>query len=603
MTTKIFDIGGADPASPQSPQQAISPTDGADEKSSLWDPEFERYVIQEVIFKSRGAVMEPRLYMSELAGSAQMRGEALFLAAGAKVGFNTYANSFFASYWEGFTNIRALSLSGKLSGEGLIYLFRSTAEGDAVKVGEYPVSGIFQIHFDLFSNLPSDDGAGRFFFDLEAVTDITVEKLAFAAFTPPKKTATFSLGLCTYGKEKYITNLAMSLEAYLRQGGTAISEVTIVNNEGTDDALPMLRRVADRVPAFTLLSQDNIGGAGGFARTLHVSQKSAVASHHVFMDDDVFLDTHMLDRLQAFVSYCNAPHIVGGQMMNMADPKMLYEGGATLDYWGFLQRVGKDIDGSIGAEVSFFDKVRKVDYNAWWFACVPKAEARELGLPLNIFIRGDDFEYGLRMARVGVATVSLPGLFLWHEPFESKSSAWLEYYNLRNRLIVTSIYDDSERFSILPTNMLRDIFVDFLQTERYEIAFAAARGALDFLRGPEAILTRHAEELHGEIRQALADMAEDDTAIAPRLVAEMADMGPQPALHPMLCLSHSSRLGGCRRDAKTIAWIDHPVVRVLEAVLARYGEEAEAVGAQWQARAHALASDAAWSELYGWNNT
>jgi len=609
LTKQVIDIGGSEPKSHQGSERALSlkggtgdkpPATGRDEISDLWDPELERYVLQEVILKSSGAVLAPRLYRGELTGSATMRGDAMFVAAGGKVGFNTYANSFFASYWEKFTDIRALSLCGKLQGQGLVHLFRSTSEGGMVKVGEYPVSGIFHIHFDLFSYLPSDESAGRFFFDLEAITDITVEKLAFTAFTPPGKTATFSLGVCTYGKEKYVTNLALSLEAYLKRGGKAVSEVTIVNNDGTDDALPVLRKVVDRTPAFTLVSQDNIGGAGGFARTLHLSQKSGVASHHIFMDDDVFLDTHMLDRLQAFVSYCNAPYVVGGQMMNMADPQMLYEGGATLDYWGFLKRVGEDIDGALGSEVSFFDKVRAVDYNAWWFACVPLAEARQAGLPLNIFIRGDDFEYGLRLGRAGVATVSLPGLFLWHEPFEVKSAAWLEYYNIRNRLIVTAIYDDSERFSIPPANMIRDTFVGFLQLERYDTVFAAARGVVDFLRGPQAILARHAEELHGVLRQDLADLTEDDTEIVARLEADMADMGPAPELHSILCLRHSAQLGGRRRDAKTVPWINHPVVGVLETILACYADRAAAAGKQWQDNAHALSSDGAWSALYGW---
>jgi len=594
LTKNIFDIGGSDPTNQHNPDSTSSEQT---EQSNLWDPELKRYVLQDVIFKSRGSVLAPRLYMGELAGRVNIRGTAMFLAADSKVGFNTYANSFFASYWEEFTDVRAISLSGKMQGEGVVHLFRSTSEGVVIKVGEYPVSDLFHIHFDLFSHLPSDDGAGRFFFDLEAVTDITVEKLAFGAFTPPEKTATFSLGICTYGKEKYVTNLALCLEAYIKQGGKAVSEVTIVSNDGTDGALPVLRKVVDRTPAISLVSQDNIGGAGGFARTLHLSQKSGVASHHIFMDDDVFLDTHMLDRLQAFVSYCNAPYVVGGQMMNMADPQMLYEGGATLDYWGFLNRVGADINGALGSEVSFFDKVRKVDYNAWWFACVPVAETRDLGLPLNIFIRGDDYEYGLRMGQAGVPTISLPGLFLWHEPFEAKLSTWLEYYNTRNRLIVTAVYDDSARFSIPPANMLRDIFVNLLQAGRDDSAFSVARGILDFLRGPQAILAHHAEELHAALRQ---DLSDDGTAIETRLEAAMADMGPQPDLPPKLGLRYSSRLGGRRREAGTVTWIDDPIVGALELVLARYAASAEDVGAQWQAQAHALSSDANWSKLYGW---
>lgn len=586
--------GEDDSATWQVPAAAAAP------RSALWDGDLGRYVLQKVVFHSRGVVVAPRLYFADLSGGAKLRGEALALAAGAKVGFNTYANSFFASYWEEFTDIRAFSLSGKVTGRGVLHLYRSTREGGAVKVGEYVVADTFHVHFDIFSYLPGDGGAGRFFFDLEAVTAMEVEKIAFSTFLPPEQTATFTLGLCTYRKEKYITNLALCLETYFRRGGTAVAEVIVVDNDAGGDGLSILEKAARRMGNVRMIRQANIGGAGGFARGLHLSLQSRDSSHHIFMDDDVFLDIHMLDRLQAFVSYCREPHVVGGQMMNMARPSMLYEGGSRLDYWGFLSKVGEDIDGTVGSKVAFFDQVRRVDYNAWWFACVPKAHARAAGLPLNIFIRGDDFEYGLRLARAGVATISLPGLFVWHEPFEAKSAPWLEYYNWRNRLIVAAIYNDPERLDIQPADMLRNIMVEHLEAGRFEIAYAMGRGMLDFLRGPTAVLTRDAEALHDSVRADLAEVAEDATAMAARLRAGMTDMGAQPPVHQMLTLGHATRLGGRPRDSATIPWLDHPAVAALEAVLARYWDGADRVKADWQQQAHALSSPGAWCALYGW---
>lgn len=36
-----------------------------------------------------------------------------------------------------------------------------------------------------------------------------------------------------------------------------------------------------------------------------------------------------------------------------------------------------------------------MDYNGWWYCCVPLAEQFR-GFPLPVFIHGDDIEYGLR---------------------------------------------------------------------------------------------------------------------------------------------------------------------------------------------------------------
>lgn len=574
--------------------------------ADLWDADLNRYVLQQVVFGSRGFSLVPPLYMNTLCGQAQIRSGKLSLLADSKVGFNTYANSFFASYWEKYTELRSFSLSGRMTGQGLIHLFRSRADGKAILMGSYPVSDVFHVHFEIFGYLPSDVGAGRYFFDFEAVTDVDIEKIAFTTFQPPAKTATFSLGICTYDKAQYVTNLALCLEEYVKQGGRALSDVIIVNNDPGDDALEILHKVADRLPLLRVIEQDNIGGAGGFARSLFESQAKSSSSHHIFMDDDVFLDTRMLDRAQAFVSYCRDDHVVGGQMMDMSVPRILYEGGAKLDYWGFLHRVGDQIDGASGDELAFFDQVREVDYNAWWFACVPKSASRMVGLPLNIFIRGDDIEYGLRLKRVGIDTVSLPGLFIWHEPFEGKNAAWLEYYNWRNRLILSALHSDPEKLDIPPPDMLRDIFVDHLQAGRYDILYMMALGIMDFLAPPEAVLKVEASTWHRALRQAMAEIEEGLPAVKLRLAEDLADKNiGDDADEPGSCrfpLRQSSRLQEMRRNAKLIPWLDKTIAGPLETILAFYAAHSEAAKLRWRESAAETTNPEAWAQLYDWSD-
>ena len=72
------------------------------------------------------------------------------------------------------------------------------------------------------------------------------------------------------------------------------------------------------------------------------------------------------------------------------------------------------------------------EFNAWWYCCFPLKVVREDNLPLPIFIRGDDLEYGLRNMKT---LILLNGICVWHEPFENKYSSYLEYYIVRNQLI------------------------------------------------------------------------------------------------------------------------------------------------------------------------
>ncbi len=58
-------------------------------------------------------------------------------------------------------------------------------------------------------------------------------------------------------------------------------------------------------------------------------------------------------------------------------------------------------------------------------------------LPMPIFIRGDDLEYGLRNMKT---LILMNGICVWHEPFENKYSSFLEYYIMRNQLIDNSFH-------------------------------------------------------------------------------------------------------------------------------------------------------------------
>ncbi|MCX8225363.1 MAG: glycosyltransferase, partial [Sulfitobacter sp.] len=93
--------------------------------------------------------------------------------------------------------------------------------------------------------------------------------------------------------------------------------------------------------------------------------------------------------------------------------------------------------------LAFFNKTPSIDYNAWWFCTIPTDVIRSIGLPPRLFIRGDDIEYGSRMAAAGVKTIPLPGCAVWHESFAYKRSDWLLYYDIRNRLFLAILHPDN----------------------------------------------------------------------------------------------------------------------------------------------------------------
>ena len=140
----------------------------------------------------------------------------------------------------------------------------------------------------------------------------------------------------------------------------------------------------------------------------------------------------------------------------------------------------------------------KCDFNAWWYCTMPIDIVTDVNLPLPIFIRGDDVEFGLRNMK---HLILMNGICVWHEPFENKYSSSMYYYIFRNRLIdnaVRGIEYSKERFMAdFKEQYFREIF-----TLRYKNAQLLLNGAQDFLKGPEWLMKQDGEELNMSIMKA-----------------------------------------------------------------------------------------------------
>ena len=56
----------------------------------------------------------------------------------------------------------------------------------------------------------------------------------------------------------------------------------------------------------------------------------------------------------------------------------------------------------------------KYEFNAWWYCTMPLNIINKKNLPMPIFIRGDDVEFGLRNMK---HLILMNGICVWHEPF------------------------------------------------------------------------------------------------------------------------------------------------------------------------------------------
>ena len=126
---------------------------------------------------------------------------------------------------------------------------------------------------------------------------------------------------------------------------------------------------------------------------------------------------------------------------------------------------------------------------------MPLAALDKNELPLPLFIKADDIEYGMRL---GKKLVFVNGISVWHHAFDEKPAPYLSYYVLRNVFIVDAII--IKRFLALKLSFRMALLLGKrLFTAPWSIEFIY-QAVDDFLKGPDFLLELDGEKMNGQVR-------------------------------------------------------------------------------------------------------
>ncbi|MCC6306588.1 MAG: glycosyltransferase family 2 protein [Rhodobacteraceae bacterium] len=425
----------------------------------------------------------------------------LALLPGQTLSTDTFYGSFYRACWAAHAGITEVAVEVAIRGQAIVRVFED-GDGGLVQLVRHrldaPGGGRFLLALPPAGadrRLSGGEHRSRLFVELAALRATEVTAIDFVTSAAPRRQATLSIGLCTFNQEAYLARTLAAL-AGIAAGCPAIRAVHVVN-QGAPFASAAIHPLLAGAKMHAV-AQRNLGGAGGFARTLAEELAAAEpASHHLMMDDDIVLDPRMIPRALRFLDYARDDIVLGAGMFDLLRPTVMYEAGAVLRADNVILPCCHNVDLSDPLELRRFNAPVAIDYNAWWFCILPLARCRAAGLPAPLFIRGDDFEYGQRLAREGVATVTLPGIAVHHEPFYAKPQGWQAYYDLRNRLVFAASYPG--RVRQLSLAHVTGLVTDAILTHHYAVAELRMRAVRDFLAGPAAVFGRDPEALHGEI--------------------------------------------------------------------------------------------------------
>lgn len=330
------------------------------------------------------------------------------------------------------------------------------------------------------------------------------------------------LAVCTttFKKESYITRNIQLVRDRIVHGGEAVASgfhmFVIDNGRTLDEALG-----GDGV---TIVPNANVGGAGGFAcGMMQALESDGDFTHVLLMDDDVRVSPESIARTYNLVSLANGEYsdaFVNGAMLRMEEPDHQHEDVGVVIPTGNFDRVKPDFvlgDLCDIVENETIDVEVPNAYGAWWYSCIPVEAIRKNGLPLPVFVRCDDIEYGMRCKP---RYMTMNGICVWHEGFGGRILASADcYQNVRNFLIMTSLHgmDQVERMFMVRTE---SNFRMHMRTMYYDAAEMIVEAVEDYLKGPDFLAEVDGEALfkkNGARNEKLVPLDELDPRVTEHL--------------------------------------------------------------------------------------
>lgn len=335
-------------------------------------------------------------------------------------------------------------------------------------------------------------------FALDVRGGVVLEKAYYYARVAEEQINPVKIALCTttFLKEDYIIpNIELVKNEVLAADDVIAKNfhMFVIDNGRTLDA----EALSDE--GVTVLPNPNVGGSGGFARGMMEAMKHDESFTHVLlMDDDVSISTESLRRTFNLLSLATGKYknaFINGAMLVAEEPNRQFEDVSYVVNSGAYTSVKSnkyymDQQQYIVRNEHIDVEIPKA-YGAWWFSCIPVSAIEQVGLPLPLFVRCDDVEYGMRAKPI---YMTMNGICVWHDGFMGRSRASVDSYQyVRNFLIMIAMTDCSSQ-DLFMMRMERALRLQ-LRVMSYDAADLILDGIADYLKGPDYFASLNGEEV------------------------------------------------------------------------------------------------------------
>lgn len=328
------------------------------------------------------------------------------LAHGGSLHLGGYMNCFDAGLWHRCTPIRHIAI--RISGQGNFRVqCRLHDQGGATDLR----------HFDTVAGranwLPLPP-SGQISLTIDTVTGGTIDDVVWLCDLHPKSHRTV-VCVTNFERDRAVIEAMHTITAAGIIG-------MVIDNSG---------RIEGDYP-FAVISNPNLGGAGGFARAITECRARGL-THAIFMDDDARAPIESVQRMIRFLGYATAPDTaVTGAMVSDMRPNEIWENGATFYKRCRPRNHRQNLTNFEGTyRMLARQDASKPDnfYGGWWLFGFPIAHVDTL--PFPYFVRGDDIGFSIANS---FRHETMAGVFAIQPDFVAKESAFSLYLDLRNHL-------------------------------------------------------------------------------------------------------------------------------------------------------------------------
>ena len=335
-------------------------------------------------------------------------------------------------------------------------------------------------------------------FSLDVRGGVSLKKAYYYTRVVEEQINLVKLALCTttFLKEDYIVPNIELVKNEVLAGDDSLAgnfHMFVVDNGKTLDAEALSNENV------TVIPNANVGGSGGFARgMMEVLKRDDGFTHVLLMDDDVSISTESLKRTFNLLSLATGKYqnaFINGAMLIAEEPNRQFEDVSYVTGTGVYRKVKStkyyvDCQRYVVRNEHINVEVPNA-YGAWWFSCIPVKEIERVGLPLPLFVRGDDVEYGVRAKGT---YMTMNGICVWHDGFKGRFRASVDGYQYVRNLFIMIAMTDCASDKAFMLRVERGVRLQ-LRALAYDAADLYLDGLEDYLKGPEYFASLNGEEV------------------------------------------------------------------------------------------------------------